>query len=347
MNPEELLRLEWRPFSLALPQPLRTAAGLLRRRRGWLLRLQAGGGSVGWGEAAPLPELEARQLTRSAAGLAAAIRELGATLPRVELERRLPHLPPCLAFALGAALAELDGLVGAAAGGWRPAPAPAVLLPAGAAALVALAAWPAGAAPPACKWKVATAADAEERRVLELLLRRLPPGCRLRLDANGGWEWATALAWAERLAGDSRLEWLEQPLAPADLEGAERLAALLPVALDESLRCDPSLRARWPGWQVRRPSQEGDPRPLLRELQAGRPRLMLSTSFETGIGARWLAHLAALQAEGPTPAAPGLAPGWQPGGPLSGDDPVAVWQAAASGPSRQISLSNTGRANRS
>jgi len=50
----------------------------------------------------------------------------------------LPHLPGPLGFAIGAALAELEGLVGEAAGGWRPAPAAAWLLPAGEGALAVL-----------------------------------------------------------------------------------------------------------------------------------------------------------------------------------------------------------------
>ena len=102
----------------------------------------------------------------------------------------------------------------------------------------------------------------------------------------------------------------------------------MPVALDDSLPRQPALRPSWPGWQVRRPSQEGDPRPLLAALEQGRSRLMLSTAFETGIGRRWLEHLAALQAEGPTPVAAGLAPGWQAPGPLASADPEAVWAVA-------------------
>jgi O-succinylbenzoate synthase len=103
----------------------------------------------------------------------------------------------------------------------------------------------------------------------------------------------------------------------------------LPVALDESLRADPGLRGRWPGWQVRRPAIEGDPRPLLAQLQAGVPWLMVSTALETGLGRRWIDHLAALQAQGPTPTAPGLAPGWTPEGPLFAADPERVWGAVA------------------
>jgi O-succinylbenzoate synthase len=183
--------------------------------------------------------------------------------------------------------------------------------------------------PPTFKWKVAVVPDREERALLEQLLEVLSVDGRLRLDANGGWDRPTAWQWAERLAAEPRLAWLEQPLAPGDHAGLCELADRVPVALDESLQVDPALAASWSGWQVRRPSQEGDPRPLLAALEAGRPRLMLSTAFETGIGRRWLQHLAALQAEGPTPAAPGLAPGWQPCGGLASADPEAVWEAAA------------------
>ena len=317
-----LLRLEWRPFSFPLPRPLRTAAGALVEKKGWLLRLERTDGAVGWGEAAPLDG--------SLAPVARAIAALGAQPARMQLERALPGLPPAVAFALGAALAETDGLVGPAAGGWRPPPAGAWLLPAGAEALVELERVRPWFGPrPSLKWKVAAGDDRLERGLLEQLLERLPGGARLRLDANGGWDRATAQSWADRLVPEVRLEWLEQPLAPHDREGLDALHRRLPVALDESLSRFPALRRQWPGWQVRRPSQDGDPRPLLAALEAGRPLRMVSTAFETGIGRRWLAHLAALQAEGPTPVAPGLAPGWSPPGPLFASDPNQVWEAAA------------------
>ena len=178
------------------------------------------------------------------------------------------------------------------------------------------------------KWKVAVCDHEEERCLLQGLLDKLPALARLRLDANGGWDRLQAWQWVERLRGDSRLEWLEQPLAADDWEALQAIASVVPVALDESLQAYPTWRDHWESWQVRRPLLEGDPRPLLRDLLRGRPRLMLSTAFETGIGGRWLAHLAALQAQGETPAAPGLAPGWCPAGPLFSSDPVEVWAAA-------------------
>jgi O-succinylbenzoate synthase len=311
-----------RPFAFRLPRPLQTAAGAVAAKRGWLLRLQGSDGAVGWGEAAPLDPGEADVVGTALEGL-------GPDLERNDLERRLPALPPSLAFALGGALAEIDAEVGMTAGGWQAAPPSAWLLPAGDAMLAGLERGLAGAGPPTFKWKVAAAADGLERRLLERLLERLPAHGRLRLDANGGWDRATAAAWAGRLEREPRLEWLEQPLAAGDQEGLEALALRIPVALDESLRQRPQLRRSWAGWQVRRPSQDGDPRPLLAQLGRGVPRLMVSTGFETGIGARWTAHLAALQGRGPTPVAPGLAPDWSPSGPLFDHDPERVWAAAA------------------
>ncbi|MCP9916446.1 o-succinylbenzoate synthase [Cyanobium sp. ATX 6F1] len=311
-----------------------TAHGALERKRGWLLRMEGAGVALGWGEAAPLNAEGAVPAGGSPAGpdLAAAIRGLGETIERSDLELALPGLPLALAFALGSALAELDGwpAVDGGAGGWLAAPASAVLLPAGAAMLDSLEQVLAlkSPSPLTVKWKVAAGADGRERQWLERLLQRLPATARLRLDANGGWDRPTAFAWAQRLAGEARLEWLEQPLAPSDQDGLLELAAAVPVALDESLRTFPELRTTWNGWQVRRPAFEGDPRPLWLELRQGASRRMISTALETGLGQRLVAHLAALQALGPTPTAPGLAPGWCPGGPLFESDPERVWEAA-------------------
>ena len=419
-----LLRLHWRPFAFTLSQAMVTAQGAWQQRRGWLLRLEAPDGRLGWGEAVMAPgdglvatgqapadlngadrsqgemigagragagstggemigvsgsgagraelrsEVAMASASASATSWVAASPQPGASAfsghsgswadalaalapqaSRADLEACLPQLPAPLAFALGAALAELEGLVGAEPDPWRSAPPSAWLLPAGEGALAVLRsllashalsaeAGPTGPAAPirpahlnaaalTVKWKLAAHPDPLERQLLEELLALLPPTARLRLDANGGWDRSTASAWADRLAGEPRLEWLEQPLPPGDQEGLDALAQRLPVALDESLRVDPSLRQRWAGWQVRRPALEGDPRPLLAELRAGRPRLMVSTALETGIGRRWVDHLAALQTAGPTPTAAGLAPGWTPEGPLFAADPLLVWEAAA------------------
>jgi O-succinylbenzoate synthase len=329
MTAPGLLQLRWRPYRFVLPRRLITSRGALVQRRGWLLRLEAPDGHLGWGEAA------APLLAASDADLAAAVAAMPAAIDRGALEQMLPQLPSALACGLGMALAELEGLGSQGQGGWRSAPPAAWLLPAGDAAVSALEQVLSDcsidpAQPLTLKWKVAAVSDAQERALLDVLLQRLPPAAKLRLDANGGWDRLTADEWVDRLSEEPRLEWLEQPLAPHDLQGLAALAQRLPVALDESLPyLSEQQRSAWPGWLVRRPLQEGDPRPLLRELEAGAPRQMLSTAFETGIGRRCLEHLAALQADGPTPAAPGLAPGWSPGGDLFASDPQRAWEAAA------------------
>lgn len=320
------LQLQVRSFSFSLLQPLRTATGVLLERCGWLLRLRDGDtGAVGWGEVAPLRQEQWCHCQ-------ALVEELPQEVSREQFEALIPKGPGALGFGLGAALAELDGLVGVQASlPWQVAPPSAQLLPAGERMLLVLDQVLEQA--PAkqlltLKWKVATEAPGLEQRWLETLLGRLPSNARLRLDANGGWDRMTAGSWMERLRQEPRFDWLEQPLAVDDHGGLEQLAQRGSVALDESLEHRPELRDSWRGWQVRRPAVDGDPRPLLRQLQAGVPYRMVSTAFETGIARRWVHHLAALQWGGPTPTAPGLAPGWCPAGTLFSDDPELVWAAA-------------------
>ena len=45
----------------------------------------------------------------------------------------------------------------------------------------------------------------------------------------------------------------------------------------------------------------------LKHLENKKALISISTSFETGIGKRWLYHLSSLQLQGPTPKVPGLA----------------------------------------
>jgi len=260
---------------------------------------------------------------------AASISELPTELSAGDLNDLLSALPGPVAFAIGLALAELEGLQG---DGWLPAPVSALLLPAGDEAITALEqalSRPGNTSALVAKWKVRVLECDRELQVLEQLLEQLPVGAKLRLDANGGWDRATAGRWAMRLEKEAKLHWLEQPLPPCDHAGLLALARRLPVALDESLRDGAGVPSGWPGWLVHKPAVEGDPRPLLHQLQIGAPRRMVSTALETGIGGRAVAHFAALISRGPSPCAPGLAPGWGASGALASRDPQRVWEAAA------------------
>ena len=315
------MQLEWRSYRFALQPPMVTTCGPWHERCGWLLRLKDHqSSSLSWGEAAPI----AREHALCAASISALPTELSAG----ELNDRVCALPGPVAFAIGLALAELEGSQG---DGWLPAPASAILLSAGGDAIKALQqalSRQNNISGLVAKWKVGVLDCDRELQVLEQLLEQLPVGAQLRLDANGGWDRATAGRWAMRLEQEAKLQWLEQPLPPRDHAGLLALAGRLPVALDESLRDGAGLPSDWPGWLAHKPALEGDPRPLLQQLEIGAPRRMVSTALETGIGGRAIAHLAALVSRGPTPCAAGLAPGWGASGDLASQDPQLVWEAA-------------------
>lgn len=124
---------------------------------------------------------------------------------------------------------------------------------------------------------------------------------------------------------NKNIDWLEQPLCVDDIEGMKELNKKIPIALDESLLKFPTLIDEWKGWQIRRPSQENNPVKLLRELENKKALISISTSFETGIGKRWLHHLSSLQLQGPTPKVPGLAMNKFPNSFLFLNEAKTIW----------------------
>jgi len=157
------------------------------------------------------------------------------------------------------------------------------------------------------KWKVALKNNNVEEAILEEVLSQIDNNIKLRIDANGSWGREMANRWADILKDNKNIDWLEQPLSVNDIYGLKKLNKKIPVALDESLLKFPTLIDKWKGWQIRRPSQEKNPVKLLRDLESKKALISISTSFETGIGRRWLYHLSSLQLQGPTPKVPGLA----------------------------------------
>ncbi len=321
-----LLTLDLKPFSFELIRPIRTSQGLLKKKQGWLLHLQRSNGDSGWGEVSPLNPQELKTCE-------SILKKLGTHPSRESLETEISTWPGALAFGMGAALAELDCLIGCKTKiGWLKAPQSAFLLPYGKSLLTTIDAVLKSSIninqPVTFKWKVGIDPIKHEESLLREVLHKVPISARLRLDANGGWDRKQAHLWAQHFLHDPRLEWLEQPLPAEDIAGLKELSEKVPIALDESLAVKPMLRQEWTGWQIRRPALDGDPRILLKELQQGMSLRVVSTAFETGIGRRWLHHLAALQQQGPTPTAPGLAPGCCPNGNLFRNDPLLVWKAA-------------------
>jgi O-succinylbenzoate synthase len=138
-------------------------------------------------------------------------------------------------------------------------------------------------------------ADAE--RVIEAH-RQLGPSIKLRLDANRAWSLADALDFAKRIAGVP-LEYIEEPLQnPAELPAFHERSGL-PVALDESLLEQPlEIFCTWRGVRavVIKPTILGGLRAAerLASQATGLGWLpVFSAVYESGIGIRALAHLAA------------------------------------------------------
>ncbi len=175
------------------------------------------------------------------------------------------------------------------------------------------------------KWKVAIQDNNYEEKTLLEILNNLTSNIKLRIDANGSWGRQIANRWVDILKDIENVDWLEQPLSSDDIEGLRELNKRIPIALDESLLKYPHLINEWDGWQIRRPSQEKDPMHLLKELKDKKGFISLSTSFETGIGRRWLFHLSTLQLLGLTPKVPGLALKKNPNSFLFLHKPQEIW----------------------
>ena len=175
------------------------------------------------------------------------------------------------------------------------------------------------------KWKVALKNNNEEEAILEEILSQIDNNIKLRIDANGSWRRDIANRWADILKDNKNIDWLEQPLSVDDIDGLKELNKKIPIALDESLIKFPNLINEWKGWQIRRPSQEKNPLKLLKDLENKKSLISISSSFETGIGRRWLYHLSSLQLQGPTPKVPGLAMNKLPNSFLFLNEAQKIW----------------------
>ena len=90
--------------------------------------------------------------------------------------------------------------------------------------------------------------DASDRANLAALRRHLPATARIAVDVNRGWSFDQALRWLDLLA-DYEVEWLEEPLRPADEPRLADLCALgkVPIALGENIMMPPPCGAAAPG----------------------------------------------------------------------------------------------------
>lgn len=285
------LRLQYRRYRLPFRVAVRTAHGWWRDREGLIVRIEEAGGAVGYGEAAPIPHFG----TETVEEAEAALRLLG-EWTNAEAIAAVPARLGCLRHALAAAGAGKDHGTAAT----RAHLGVAALLSAGRDALAQI-------APRAesgfrtFKWKVGVGDIADELALLDDVCGALPPGAKLRLDANGAWDRRGAERWLERCA-ERPVEFVEQPCFVAVAEGEtarRKIEDLLlglagdfptPLALDESLvgggDVEHWIGAGWPGIFVVKPALLGDVSGSLARLAKAKASVVFSSALETALGAR-------------------------------------------------------------
>jgi o-succinylbenzoate synthase len=280
-------QLAFEAYQRQFKQPLQTRYGAWSVREGVILSLTAETGVVGQGEIAPLPGFGSEDLA-SAIGY---LNSLPWSLTTAKVFAVPATLPACQ-FGLETAWEDLQYR-----SQLEPKLPSAHLLPTGAPALTA---WqiPYSQGIRTFKWKIGVVPVSDEQLWFDQLLAQWPADAQLRLDANGGLSLADAEQWLYACA-DRPVEYLEQPLPPADFDAmlalAQRFAT--PLALDESVANLADLQAcyqrGWRGVYVIKPAIMGSPYWLRQFCQTHSIDAVFSTVFETPIGRRAGLRLAA------------------------------------------------------
>lgn len=277
----KIVSARWQPYRLALRRPWVSAAGRFDERCGFLLRMETDDGHIGWGDAAPFPEIgieesSARQHAEQCALLDLAAQAAGLSLAawlRGDNSRPLP-------VAVNAALGDLARL---------REPDIETAIAAGFTVL---------------KLKIGSADPIWEARRLEKLASRLQPGISLRLDANRAWDEKTAQRFLAACVG-LPVESCEEPLCTPTLHALARLQADLPfsLAVDESFHLvDNVFFALAPVRRlILKPPRHGGLLPTIDVFQKARAagiECVVTSSLESACGVLAAAHLAAALAPG-------------------------------------------------
>ena len=300
------------PYRLALAEPVVWNGERRETREGVLLRLEDESGRAGWGDAAPLPGFSREGLGE----VAEALRAVLPALDGVDLDARdllsprggfhtaldAAGLPSSARFAVDLALADLAAQEQRRTLPQALHPDPAVVLPLNGLlmgdrdAVVAGARRLAAEGYAAAKLKVGRASVEDDAATVRAVSAALG-GVALRLDANRAWTVAQTTAFARAIDGVA-LDYLEEPTPDAADHPALWLDTGLPIALDETLQ-EPGGEAHLRGWAaaaVLKPTLVGGLMAALRLAAAARAvgvRAVLSASFESGVGLRGVAAVAA------------------------------------------------------
>ena len=278
-----MYRLEFRSYQRLFNPPLQTRHGLWSVRQGIILRLSDQKGSVSFGEIAPLSWFGSESFEQALDFC----RQLPAEITAAMIFSIPSGLPACQ-FGFESAWEALTnfGLINDLSS--KTLLTYCGLLPTGKAALSTWEdLWNQGYR--TFKWKIGVAPIQTEIKIFADLVRLLPPGAKLRLDANGGLTCQSAHEWL-RACDQTGIEFLEQPLSleqlDAMLELSDKYATSL--ALDESVATLDQLQTCYQqGWRdvfVIKPAIAGSPSRLRQFCREHEIDAVFSSIFETAIG---------------------------------------------------------------
>jgi o-succinylbenzoate synthase len=212
-------------LSIPLREPFATSGGVVAERELLLLRIEDDDGAVGYGEAAPLETYDGVTLDE----VLAALRNGGGGPPQARAAEEMARLDLEASRdgrAIGEPGAEVIPVNRTLAGG------PAAEVAERAAA---------GVREGYSCFKLKVGLPDDEERVAAVR-EAVGPWPALRIDANGAWSPAEAVAAIERLARFD-LQLVEQPCATLEEMAAVRRAVEVPIAADESVATVEDVRA--------------------------------------------------------------------------------------------------------
>ena len=276
-------QFEFHSYCRRFRRPLRTSCGVRSLREGIVLQLVGDDGKVCHGEIAPLPEFGSETLEAAIAFC----RQLGDRASLQEI-RSIPNSLPACQFGFESAIFNREKLSAARLPCSR-------LLPAGEGAIAVLSN---SKHHSTFKWKIGVGNVDGELEILSQLVRLLPPGGKLRLDANGGLNWGAANRWLQH-CDELGVEFLEQPLPVAEFDAMQRLRDryATPIALDESVATLKQMQAcyqgGWRGIFVVKPCIAGYPSQLYQFCRQFDIDTVFSSVFETAIAREFALRLAA------------------------------------------------------
>lgn len=302
------------PYVLQLRQPLPVSAGGGSVRRGLLVRLTTDTGLSAVGDVVPLPGVSEESLED-------ALEQVHAVAPHFTAGARcadspasvlatlgaMPCLYPSVRFGLESAVMHVLSLHGGTPWWqrlglpWQAQVRVNALVPRLDAVGHAAAMRAVEDGYTCLKIKVGLGAVATEARLLRAWRRDLAPRVRLRLDANRAWSLDDALRFAALLEACG-VDYCEEPVRDVGDLPAFRAQSALPLALDESLgllSVDDAMALRAAAWVIK-PTLRGGIGAAVNLADAARragARPVISSTFESGVGLRTLAQLAAVVQE--------------------------------------------------